>query len=529
MIDAVGLLCYNDIIDIWKGRMKGMEREDMKKILEIGVMLSSERDLNRLLEQILSCVMELAHCDGGTLYLLDGDKLHFKIMRNDTLKTYDGGDGQDPKLPPVPLARGNVCALALLENRTICIDDVRNCREYDLSGPIRYDEMTGYRTKSMLVVPMHNRKGEEIGVLQLINALDGEGNVCAFGQDMALVLESIASQAAITIQNVRYMEEIKGLFRSFVMVMSSAIDKRTPYNGSHTRHMAEYGSRFIDYLNCLAQKDGRRKPFSPIHKDEFLMSVWLHDIGKLVTPLEVMNKVARLLPAQQAEFTHRMEVIRLQAEIAGLKGEITKEERERQIRRAYEVEKLVGQVNGTGFITDEKLEELRRLGEETYVGEKGERCPWLLPEEMELLCIRKGTLSEQEREIMEEHVVVTDKLLSQIHFSAELSHVREWAAAHHEMLNGSGYPEGKMAEEIPQEVRILTILDIFDALVADDRPYKPGMPVEKALSILKTMAEKEGKLDRELTALFAESRCWEDQKDLQEGSRQEQLKAAEVH
>ena len=136
-------------------------------------------------------------------------------------------------------------------------------------------------------------------------------------------------------------------------------------------------------------------------------------------------------------------------------------------------------------------------------------CPWLTPDEHAMLSIRKGTLSDAEREVMEEHVSVTGKLLSQIHFSKDLSHVPQWASSHHELLNGSGYPNHLSGDAIPYEVRIITILDIFDALVANDRPYKKGMPVEKALSILQTMAEKEGKLDPELTALFCQSRCWE--------------------
>ena len=206
----------------------------IKKVLEIGVLLSSERDLNLLLEKILSNVMELANCNAGTLYLRDGDFLRFKIMRNDVLHTYSGGDGKDADLPPVPLTPQNVCALALLEDRTINIEDVYNCKEYDFSGPIRYDSITGYHTQSMLVVPMRNRAGEKLGVLQLINALDNQGNVCAFPPEMELVLESLASQAAITIQNVYYIRQIKELFHSFVHVMSSAIDERTPYNGSHT-------------------------------------------------------------------------------------------------------------------------------------------------------------------------------------------------------------------------------------------------------------------------------------------------------
>lgn len=239
------------------------------------------------------------------------------------------------------------------------------------------------------------------------------------------------------------------------------------------------------------------------------MSIWLHDVGKLVTPLEVMNKMARLLPEQYTAFTHRMEVIRLRAEIDCLAGRLTREESQAVVSRSREAAELVDAVNSAGFVTDERLEAVGELRRRTYTGERGEVLPWLTEEEYAMLSIRKGTLSDGERQIMEEHVTVTDKLLSQIRFSSELSHVREWAAAHHELLNGSGYPRHWRGEEIPYEVRIITILDIFDALVADDRPYKPGMPVEKALSILEIMAEKEGKLDQALTRLFIESRCWE--------------------
>ena len=482
-----------------------MRQEDMEKILKVGVLLSAERDPNRLLERILECVMELAHCDAGTLYLKDGDALAFEIMRNDTLKTYSGGTKGRPELPPVPLNRSNVCAMALLDNRTICIEDVKDNKDYDFSGPIRYDAMTGYNTRSMLVVPMRNREGGRIGVIQLINALDENGSVCAFAPDMALVMESVASQAAITIQNVRYMEEIKELFQSFVRVMSSAIDERTPYNASHARHMAECGGRFVDYLGTCEGE----KAFSQEEKEEFLMSILLHDIGKLVTPLEVMNKAKRLFPNQHADIAHRLEVIRLRAEIDCLAGRMTVEEKEKRIsetRRAWE---LIEEINGTGFVQDTLLEGLKELQKRDYIDEDGEAHPWIEPEEYRMLSIRKGTLSEEEREIMEEHVSVTDRLLSQIHFSGSLSHVREWASAHHEFLNGTGYPKHKRAEEIPYEVRMITILDIFDSLVADDRPYKRAMPVDRALSILKAMAEQEGKLDLGLTELFIKSRCWE--------------------
>lgn len=479
----------------------------MKRILEIGVQLSAERDLNRLLEQILACVMELARCDAGTLYLRDGDTLRFKIMHNHTMHTYAGGDGRDPDLPPVALRRENVCALAFLEDRTICIEDVRHCTEYDFSGPIEYDRRTGYYTKSMLVVPMRNRNGEGLGVIQLINALDEDKKTVSFAKDMALVLESVASQAAITIQNVRYIAEIKEQFRAFVRALSSAVDERSAYNGSHTRHMAACGERFVDFLNVWAEEKEGKAWFTPEEKEELLMSVWLHDIGKLTTPREVMDKEERLLPQQKADFAHRMEVVRLRAEIDFLKGTISEDEKEAVIRQTRKAEEAVAQIGKGAPLKDADRETVRELAARTYVDENGEAHPWLEEKERAMLLIPRGTLSQEERATMEKHVVVTDTILSELRFSQELSHVREWAASHHELLNGMGYPKHLSGEQIPREVRIITILDIFDAMVADDRPYKPGMPVEKALWILSSKAEA-GELDSQLVELFRESGCW---------------------
>ena len=353
-----------------------MREENFRAFLEVGVSLSAERDYNRLLERILLCVMELSNCDAGTLYLLEDGALHFKIMRNNTMNTYTGGDGSDCGLPPVALNRESVCALALLDDRTIRVADVWHCTEYDLTGPMRYDAITGYHTQSMIVVPMRNREGGKIGVLQLINAQDSDGAVRPFDDEIVLAVESIASQAAITVQNVRYIQQIKNLFHSFVKVMSSAVDERTPYNGSHTRHMAQYGGRFLDYLNRRSLAAGRGVAFDPGHREEVLMSVWLHDIGKLVTPLEVMNKMHRLLPEQYAEFVHRMEVVRLRGEIDSLSGRVTPEEAGRLMDDTRQAQALVDAINGCGFVTDDKLAALDELRERTYTDAGGGTKPW---------------------------------------------------------------------------------------------------------------------------------------------------------
>lgn len=486
-----------------------MTQEDIKKILEIGISLSAEKDFNRLLEKILIRVMELTNCDAGTLYLRSEDTLHFKIMRNNTLHIYEGGDGREPALPPVKLSRENVCAKALLEGKTICIDDVKKSEIYDFSGPRRYDRITGYHTKSMLVVPMMNRQDDKLGVLQLINAMDDNGNVCGFSRDIVLVVESVASQASIAIQNMNYIYEIKDLLRSFVKVMSSAIDERTPYNGTHTKHMAEYGCRFMDFINQESIKNGEKEVFSPLRKEELLMSIWLHDIGKLVTPVEVMNKNTRLRQEQREEIRHRMEMIRLTAKIHAMEEKYSWKEYEAIATQTEKTEQLIDKADKAEYVDEKLIEQLEDIKELYYEDEKGNRRLWITEKEYEALTIKKGTLLPEERAVMENHVVITDKLLSQINFSKDLSHVREWAADHHERLDGSGYPRGLKGDQIPYEVRIITILDIFDALVAADRPYKKGMSVEKALSVLTEMGEKEGKLDPRLVQQFVESRCWE--------------------
>lgn len=482
---------------------------ELEHVLDIGIALTMEKDFNVLLELILKKVMELTNCDGGTLYLLNGNSLEFRVMCTHSLKIYQGSKECPCTLPPVPLTKRSVSALAILENTTINIEDAYHCENYDLSGPIHYDSITGYHTQSILVVPVRNRQGESIGVLQLINAQNEQGEIIPFEEKYIRIVESVTSQAAVAIENMRYLEDIRELFQSLVRVFSTAVDERTPYNASHTMHMAEYGEKFLDYLNFTSMLKRGITEFSPEHKREILMSIWLHDIGKLITPLEIMNKVARLRPEEEEQLMHRLECMRLKTRIQELEGKISGASAAGLYEELHAAEQLIKKVNTIGFLNDELLEQVKLLREKQFTEADGMVQNWLTEQEYEKLTIRKGTLTQEERAVMEAHVVITERLLSQISFPSELCHVKEWAASHHEFLNGRGYPEHKKGDEIPREVRIITILDIFDALVASDRPYKKAVPVEKALLILKEMAGKEGALDPELTELFVQSRCWE--------------------
>lgn len=482
-----------------------MTPEEMRRFLAMCLSLSKERDREALLSSILDTAMDLAHCDAGTLYLLEEDGLHFCRMVTRSLGIRQGGHADPISLPPVPLDPIYVCSWVAIHNEAINVADVHKDEHFDFSGSQRYDRMTGYLTVSMLVVPMSNDKGELVGVTQLINALDDDGNVIPFPSQRELLVHAISSQAAISITNMQYSEQITNLLDSLVGALSTAIDQRTPYNANHTRNMVLYGTRFLDWL----ERTGNEWQFNPQNRRTFLLSVWLHDVGKLVVPLEVMDKETRL-GALLDVVMQRIRTIGLLDRIAFLEGRISGQELEQQNAERNAAAELIQKVNRAGFLPDAQLEAIQALGEKRYMDESGEEQPWLTREELEKLSIRKGTLTAEERSIMESHVVVTARILSQVTFPKSFAEVPNWAASHHELLNGNGYPNHVKAEQIPREVRLLTILDVFDALTARDRPYKAPMSAEKAMDILNSMVA-EGSIDGDILKLFAESRAWEDE------------------
>jgi hypothetical protein len=440
-------------------------------LLRVGVALSKEKDDDVLFETILTAAMDITHCDGGTLYVKTDDALVFRTMITRSRGIRKTGKDEPIELPPVPLSRRNACARAALDGAPINVPDVRKSGAYDFAGPREYDAITGYGTVSMLVVPMEDDLGETIGVLQLINAMDDEGGIAPFDPGYEPVIRSLASQAAICLTNKNYAAEAERLMDSFVRVMSTAIDERSPYNANHTRNMVKYAERFMDRL----RERGDARTFTSDERRQFLMSVWLHDVGKLVIPLEIMDKPTRL-GGKLRDIEHRFEILALQAKIAFLEGRVGEAERDARTRALDEGLTLIRGADGLGFLPDEIAEQIKALAART--GETAERrlVPLLEQDELRCLTIRKGTLTDEERGVMESHASGTAKLLGQMAFSKQYKHVPEWAAAHHESLDGTGYPNGLAGDAIPWEVRLLTILDVFDALTASDRPYKPAMP-----------------------------------------------------
>ena len=481
-----------------------MTNVSIDKLLDVGIALTAEKDDDKLLETILVGAMDISNCDGGTIYILRDNALDFKIMITRSMDFLKGGKHGAIDLPPVQMTRDNVCSCAAIDKVLINVADVYTDEKYDFSGPHRYDQMTGYKTTSMLVVPMEDDDGEIIGVLQLINAQDEAGVVVPFAKPYERVISSLASQAAICLTNMNLTAEVVELLDSFVRVMSTAIDARTPYNANHTRNMVKYAERFLVWLF----ENGDLWSYSEIQKRQFLMSIWLHDIGKLIIPLEVMDKQSRL-GSKLGDVLHRFELIELETRILYLKNEIDEAAYLARSDELADATATIFAADTAGFMTDENIAAILAIGKKTYAHADGEIEHWLSEQEIAALSVRKGTLTNDERIIMESHVTMTARMLAEIKFSRNYIQVPVWAASHHEYLDGGGYPNRYKAPEISSEVRLLTILDVYDALTACDRPYKKAMPAEKAFGVLESMVE-EGKLDGELVAMFKQSGAWMD-------------------
>ena len=336
-----------------------MEIYKMEQFLNMCIALTAERDRAALLSAILDTAMDLAQCDAGTLYLLEENGLRFCRMVTRSKNIRQGGHDAPITLPPVPMEEQYVCAWAALHNQAINVADVHTDTRFNFTGSIRYDQISGYRTQSMLVSPLTNDKGELIGVMQLINALDDTGEVISFAPEIELLVNAIASQAAISITNMQYAEQITKLLDSLVGALSTAIDERSPYNANHTRNMVHVGENFLDWLD----KTDDPWRFGEDKRRTFLMSVWLHDVGKLAVPLEVMDKESRL-GARIGDVRESFRSAGLLDRIAVLEGSLPAEQMEQREREREEELAFIEHVNRTGFLPDEDLAMVEKLAKQ---------------------------------------------------------------------------------------------------------------------------------------------------------------------
>jgi response regulator RpfG family c-di-GMP phosphodiesterase len=503
--------------------------EHLYKYAEIGMALSGESNVNRLLEMIIHEAREITRADAGTLYMVDeeGMALNFVILQNDTMKVRMGGTSGAPvNLPPVPLMRdgvpnhGNVSSHVALTGELVNIADVYESKAFDFTGPRKYDEATGYRSKSMLVIPMRNHENDIIGVLQLLNAKDACNETMEFPDEHVALVASLASQAAAALTKTRLIQDLKDLFYAFIKSIAGAIEEKSPYTGGHINRVVDLTMMMAEKIDAMTEGPFADVHFSEEDMEEIKLAAWLHDVGKITTPESVVDKSNKLetifdrvhLVAQRFDLIAKaleadglrqaLEQVRAGAGAEDLKA--VEEKTGAALAELAEEKAFILSCNEPGeFMSDERIARMRAIGAKTYPL-AGADLPYLTDNEMENLSIRKGTLTGDERKVIENHATMTGKILGELPFPKKLARVPQYAAAHHEKVDGSGYPLGLGGTDLPLQARIMAVADIFEALTAKDRPYKKPMPLSQAVKILGFM-KKDKHVDADVHDLFLAS------------------------
>lgn len=499
---------------------------------EIGIALSAEKNSQRILELILEGAKKLTNADGGTLYIMnDNDELVFEIVSTDSLNIHMGGtSGHDIEFPPLPLhVEGHdnlsmVVTSAVINDQTINIPDAYHAAGFDFSGTRKFDENTGYRTQSLLTIPMKNHKNDIIGVLQLINATDEDtGKVVDFSREDQKLAESLASQAAVALTNKRLIDEQKALFEAFIKLIATAIDEKSPYTGGHCKRLPELTMMIADA--CHNDMTGGLKEFAMSENDryELMIAGWLHDCGKVTTPEYVIDKATKLETIYDRIHTvnTRFDVLKRDARIEMLEKQLSardsddvqmaeqaQKDYEARIRQLEDDQQFIAQANiGGEYMAEDKQQRVRDIAAYTLSDGNGGQTSFLDEDEVRNLVIPKGTLTSEEREVINNHIVVTIKMLDQLPFPKHLENVPEYAGGHHERMDGRGYPRGLTREQMSWQARMMGIADIFEALTARDRPYKDGKKLSVCLDILGKMKE-DNHIDPDIFDVFVRDKVY---------------------
>lgn len=495
----------------------------LRRLIDVGIALSAEKDHNKLMERILVEAKAIYNADGGTFYLREEDQLSFAIMRNDSMGITLGGTAAD-KIPFPPLdlhdpASGeanhhNVATHVALDGEIVNIEDAYTADRFDFSGARSFDEQNDYRSKSFLTMPLKNYEGEVVGVLQLINARDAAGETISFEPALQSLVEALAGQTAVALDNRLLLEAQKALLESFVQLIAIAIDRKSPYTSGHCQRVPVLTEMLADA--ACAAVDGPFGDFdlSDEERYELHMAAWMHDCGKVTTPESVMDKSTKLetIYDRIEAVRTRMTVLRRDAEIEYLQGvaaggdeaELRADRDERFAKLDDDLRFLETANVGGEYMDIDKVDRVQRIGGYHWTDWNGEQKPFLDEDEVKNLTIPKGTLTPEERKIINDHIVVTIDMLEQLPFPRHLRRVPEFAGGHHEKMDGTGYPKGLKREEMSLPARMMAIADIYEALTAADRPYKKPMTLSQSLRIMKKMND-EAHIDPDLFRLFVEA------------------------
>ena len=502
--------------------------ERINRLNEIGLALSREDDTNVIFELIMEEARNITHADGRTLYMIsdDGKTMNFEILRNDSMNTVMGGiSGNKITFPPMQLFGkdgeqnlASIVAFSAHTGETINIQDAYKEEGFDFSGAKDFDKSTGFRTKSVLSVPLKNHEDDIIGVMQLINATETEKNeVISFSTEMQKQVESLASQGAVALTNKRLVAELKNLFESFIKLIATAIDKKSPYTGGHCERVPEIAMLLADAVEKT--KTGKYKDFT-MNEDEryeLYIAAWLHDCGKVATPPHVVDKGKKLetITDRIEVVDTRFEVLKRDTEIKLLKKKINilkdsnnniaidkaEASYKESIEQLDDDQRFIQKTNRGGeFMEEDDQKRIEIIGSYKWKA-KGKKINFLDTDDIRNLQIPKGTLLPEEREIINDHIVITIDMLEKLPYPKKLRNIPEFAGGHHEKLDGTGYPKGLTGDQMSVQAKIMAIADIFEALTAADRPYKDGKKLSQAIRIMGLM-KKDCEIDKELFEIF---------------------------
>jgi len=520
-----------------------IQSKELKTLNSIGISLSTERNVEKLLKTILFKCREITDSDSGSLYIVEevtnidpdplnyfsNKKLIFKLAQNSTISV-------DFTEQILELNKKSIAGYVALTGQPLLIKDSYNLPdESEFSHNRSFDEAVGYRCKSMLIVPMRNQKDEIIGVIQLINKKTKpeiklttpetvEEFVCEFDQNDRELVYSLASQAAILIDNTKLYHSIRNLFEGFIRASVTAIESRDPTTSGHSERVATLTVNLAQKVDQISEGKLALIKFNQTQIQQIKYASLLHDFGKIGVREDVLVKAKKLYPDELEIIQHRLSYIKKCLELNRANDKINyllNKDRDLAISYFSETEKaylqkieeidqalsLIISANEPSILAQEASDHLHLIANMIYDDQKQE-IPYLTNYELESLSISKGSLRENERLEIESHVTHTFEFLRRIPWTNDLKIVPEIAYSHHEKLDGSGYPRKIKAENIPIQAKMMAIADIYDALTASDRPYKRALPAEKALDIL-GFEVKANKLDPDLFKVFVEGRVYQ--------------------
>ncbi|ALQ09332.1 HD domain-containing phosphohydrolase [Pseudoalteromonas fuliginea] len=507
------------------------DKINLHHFIDISVRLTTEKDSSKLLDDILQVIMSIANSDAGTIYsITDNKQLKFETVINESLDLYLGGRlGKPVDFPNIDLFidgkenKTAIVAHAVNSGEVINIPDVYAALPFDMSAARAMDARTGYRTQSMLTIPLKDHADDIIGVIQLINVKDDENNNIPFSEELVTLVRSFASLGAISLTNSALIKDMEELFATFAEAIAMAIDEKSPHTGGHCKRVPALTLMLADAVHLIDKGPLATFKMSDAERHELDIAGWLHDCGKIATPDHVMEKSTKLetifdrikfIDAKFEIISRDLKIAYQQKIISAMKKnkpiEVLQFERllDTELKQLALDRALLQRVNvGGEFLGEEEQAHIQRISTQYQLKINGEKIPLLSDNEVENLMIRRGTLTQGERDIMKRHMDITKNILDILPFPKHLSNVSEYALGHHEKLDGTGYPRGLTKEQMSVPARLMAIADIFEALSAVDRPYKKAKPVSECLHILGSMVSQ-NHLDADIFAVFIESEVY---------------------